>query len=181
MKKLILFFAVLFAAVSVHAQTITGVVMDEVEPIIGANIMVKGTTNGTITDIDGNFELQTKVGDVLVVSYMGYKTQEVKATAAPMRITLVPDNVMLEEVVAIGYGTMKKSDLTGAVASVKAEDLQKTPLATVDQALQGRAAGVTVNANSGQPGAAAEVRIRGIGSVKSDSKPIYVVDGVVLK
>ena len=95
MKKLILFFAVLFAAVSVHAQTITGVVMDEVEPIIGANIMVKGTTNGTITDIDGNFELQTKVGDVLVVSYMGYKTQEVKATAAPMRITLVPDNVML--------------------------------------------------------------------------------------
>ncbi len=183
MKKLLLFCAMVFAAVTVSADVITGVVMAEGEPdpVIGANIMVKGTTNGTITDFDGNFELQAKAGDVLVVSYMGYKSQEVKATASPMRITLVPDNVMLEEVVAIGYGTMKKSDLTGAVASVKAEELQKTPLATVDQALQGKAAGVTVNANSGQPGAAAEVRIRGIGSVKSESTPIYVVDGVVLK
>ena len=176
----------LFASLTVWAQslTVTGVVMaqDEPDPVIGANVMVKGTTNGTITDFDGNFSLQAKVGDVLQMSFMGYKAQDVKVSStAPIRVTLEPDNVQLQEVVAIGYGTMKKSDLTGAVSSVRAEDLQKTPMATVDQALQGKAAGVTVNANSGQPGAAAEIRIRGIGSVKSESTPIYVVDGVVLK
>lgn len=173
-----------FVGLQAQALTVTGVVMaqDEPDPVIGANVMVKGTSTGTITDFDGNFTLQAKMGDVLQVSFMGYKSQEVTVkSTSPIRVTLVPDNVQLQEVVAIGYGTMKKSDLTGSVSSVKAEDLQKTPLATVDQALQGKAAGVTVNANSGQPGAAAEVRIRGIGSVQSDSKPIYVVDGVVLK
>ena len=181
MKKLLLFCAMVFAAVTVSADVITGVVMAEGEPdpVIGANIMVKGTTNGTITDFDGNFELQAKAGDVLVVSYMGYKSQEVKATAAPMRITLQPDNVMLEEVVAIGYGTMKKSDLTGAITSVKAEQLTKTPAAGIDQALQGRAAGVTVTTGSGQPGEGATIRIRGIGSAMGGNEPLYVVDGVI--
>jgi len=181
MKKLLLFCAVVFAAVAVHADVITGVVMAEGEPdpVIGANIMVKGTTNGTITDFDGNFELQAGAGDILVVSYMGYKSQEVKALASPMRITLIPDNVMLEEVVAIGYGTMKKSDLTGAVTSVKAEDLLKSPAPSIDQALQGKAAGVTVTTGSGQPGEAASIRIRGIGSAMGGNDPLYVVDGVI--
>lgn len=183
MKRLNLFLLLLLMPMFLLAQTtISGVVMAEGEPdpVIGANVMVKGTTTGTITDFDGNFLLDAKVGDVLLISYMGYKPLEVKATAAFMTVTLQPDNVMLDEVVAIGYGTMKKSDLTGSVASVKAEDLQKTPMATVDQALQGKAAGVTVNANSGQPGAGAEIRIRGIGTIKSVANPIYVVDGVVL-
>ena len=181
MKKLILFCAVVFAAVAVSAQTITGVVMAEGEPdpVIGANIMVKGTTVGTITDFDGNFELQANAGDVLVVSYMGYKPQEVTATTAPMRITLQPDNVMLDEVVAVGYGTMKKSDLTGAISSVKAEDLLKSPAASIDQALQGKAAGVTVTTGSGQPGEGATIRIRGIGSAMGGNDPLYVVDGVI--
>lgn len=181
MKKLLLFCAMVFAAVTVSADVITGVVMAEGEPdpVIGANIMVKGTTNGTITDFDGNFELQAKAGDVLVVSYMGYKSQEVKATAAPMRITLQPDNVMLDEVVAIGYGTMKKSDLTGSVASVKADELLKAPVSGLDQALQGRAAGVTVTSGSGQPGEGATIRIRGIGSAMGGNDPLYVVDGVI--
>jgi len=171
----------LFATVLVHGQMITGVVWAEGEPdpVIGANIMVKGTTNGTITDFDGNFEIQANVGDILQVSYMGYKPQEVAATAAPMKITLEPDNVMLEEVVAIGYGTMKKSDLTGAITSVKAEELLKTPAAGIDQALQGRAAGVTVTTGSGQPGEAATIRIRGIGSAMGGNDPLYVVDGVI--
>ena len=186
MKRILTITSMVMLALSIWAQgvTVTGVVMaqDEPDPVIGANVMVKGSTNGTITDFDGNFSISAKAGDVLQVSFMGYKSQEIKVTnAGPLRITLVPDNVQLQEVVAIGYGVMKKSDITGAVSSVKAEDLQKTPLATVDQALQGKAAGVTVNANSGQPGAAAEIRIRGIGSVKSESTPIYVVDGVVLK
>lgn len=184
MKRLNLFLLLLLMPLFVLAQTtITGIVMAEGEPdpVIGANVMVKGTTNGTITDFEGNFLLEANVGDILVFSYMGYQSQEVKASSSFMRITLKVDNVMLDEVVAIGYGTMRKSDLTGAVTSVSAEELTKAPVATVDQALQGKAAGVTVNANSGQPGAAAEVRIRGIGSVKSESTPIYVVDGVVLK
>lgn len=175
-------FAIFFPC-SLWAQslTVTGVVMAEgdPDPVIGANIMVKGTTNGTITDFDGNFSLQAKSGDVLLISYMGYKSQEVKATASPMRITLKPDNVMLEEVVAIGYGTMKKSDLTGAVTSVKADELMKAPVSGLDQALQGRAAGVTVTTNSGQPGEAATIRIRGIGSAIGGNDPLYVVDGVI--
>ena len=165
-----------------QAITVTGVVMaqDEPDPVIGANVMVKGSTNGTITDFDGNFSLTANVGDVLQVSFMGYKTQDVKVTGAgPLRITLESDNVQLQEVVAIGYGTMKKSDLTGAVTSVSADQLLKAPVAGIDQALQGRAAGVTVTSNSGQPGEAATIRIRGIGSALGGNDPLYVVDGVI--
>ena len=171
-------------ALSIWAQsmTVTGVVMaqDEPDPVIGANVMVKGSTNGTITDLDGNFSISAKAGDVLHVSFMGYKSQEIKVTnAGPLRITLVPDNVQLQEVVAIGYGTMKKSDLTGAVTSVSAEQLLKAPVSGLDQALQGRAAGVTVTNGSGQPGEGATIRIRGIGSAMGGNEPLYVVDGVI--
>ena len=111
---------------------------------------------------------------------MGYKTQEVKVSnAGPLRVTLVPDNVQLQEVVAIGYGTMKKSDLTGSVASVSADQLLKAPVSGLDQALQGRAAGVTVTSSSGQPGEGATIRIRGIGSALGGNDPLYVVDGVI--
>ena len=182
MKQIYLFWLLLLLPFTLTAQTvISGVVMAEGEPdpVIGANVMVKGTTNGTITDFDGNFILNANVGDVLLVSYMGYKSQEVKATATLMQITLKPDNVMLDEVVAVGYGTMKRSDLTGAITSVSAEDLNKAPVAGLDQALQGRAAGVTVITNSGQPGEGATIRIRGIGSAKGGNDPLYVVDGVI--
>ncbi|MBR5678057.1 MAG: TonB-dependent receptor [Paludibacteraceae bacterium] len=183
-NRLILLSVMAMMALGVWAQsvTVTGIVMaaDEPDPVIGANVMVKGSTNGTITDFDGNFELQAKVGDVLQVSYMGYQTQEVKvANAGPIRVTLQPDNVQLQEVVAIGYGTMKKSDLTGAVTSVSADQLLKAPVAGLDQALQGRAAGVTVTSNSGQPGEGATIRIRGIGSATGQNDPLYVVDGVI--
>ncbi len=182
MKRILPILCMCMCALTAFAQQrITGVVMasDEPDPVIGASVQVKGTTIGTITDFDGNFELQAKPGDVLVFSYMGYKSQEVPASAAPMRITLEPDNVQLQEVVAIGYGTMKKSDVTGAVTSVKAEQLTKTPAAGLDQALQGRAAGVTVNSASGTPGGAATIRIRGIGSALGGNDPLYVVDGVI--
>ena len=165
-----------------QSMTVTGVVMaqDEPDPVIGANVMIKGTTNGTITDFDGKFSIQAKAGDVLQVSFMGYKTQDVKVSnAGPINITLVSDNVQLQEVVAVGYGTMKKSDLTGAVTSVSADQLLKAPVAGIDQALQGRAAGVTVTTGSGQPGEAATIRIRGIGSAIGGNDPLYVVDGVI--
>lgn len=182
MKRLNFTCLLLLLPIFLLAQTtISGVVMAEGEPdpIIGANVMVKGTSNGTITDFDGNFLLDANVGDVLVISYMGYITQEVKATAAPMNITLKSDNVMLDEVVAVGYGTMKRSDLTGAITSVSAEDLNKAPVAGLDQALQGRAAGVTVTTNSGQPGEWATIRFRGIGSAIGGNDPLFVVDGVI--
>ena len=185
MKKRIYLIAVMaMMTLSVMAQslTVTGVVMaqDEPDPVIGANVMVKGTTLGTITDFDGNFSIQANAGDVLQVSFMGYKPFEVKVSnAGPIRVTLVPDNVQLQEVVAIGYGTMKKSDLTGAVTSVSADQLLKAPVAGIDQALQGRAAGVTVTTGSGQPGEAATIRIRGIGSAIGGNDPLYVVDGVI--
>jgi len=184
MKRICLLSVMAMLALGMWAQsiTVTGVVMaqDEPDPVIGANVMIKGTTVGTITDFDGNFELQANVGDVLQVSFMGYKPFEVKiANAGPLNVTLVPDNVQLQEVVAIGYGVMKKSDLTGAVTSVKADQLTKTPAAGLDQALQGRAAGVTVNSDNGTPGAAAKIRIRGIGSALGGNDPLYVVDGVI--
>ena len=174
--------AVMALGVWAQSLTVTGVVMaaDEPDPVIGANVMIKGSTVGTITDFDGNFELQAKVGDVLQVSYMGYKNSEITIqNSSPLRITLQPDNVQLQEVVAIGYGTMKKSDLTGAVTSVSADQLLKAPVSGLDQALQGRAAGVTVTSNSGQPGEGATIRIRGIGSALGGNDPLYVVDGVI--
>ncbi|MBR1878260.1 MAG: TonB-dependent receptor [Paludibacteraceae bacterium] len=185
MKQRIITIAMLaWMALGAMAQTltVTGVVMaqDEPDPVIGANVMVKGSTVGTITDFDGNFSIQAKAGDVLQVSFMGYKPQDVKVTnAGPIRVTLEPDNVQLQEVVAIGYGTMKKSDLTGSVASVSADELIKAPVSGLDQALQGRAAGVTVTSGSGQPGEAATIRIRGIGSATGQNDPLYVVDGVI--
>lgn len=175
--------AMLIFPQSLWAQnlTITGVVYDDTDlSVPGANITVKGTSHGTITDFDGNFSIEANKGDVLVISFIGYATQEITVKSdAPLKVVLKSDTQMLDEVVAIGYGTMKKSDLTGAVTSVKADQLQKTPAAGLDQALQGRAAGVTVNSNTGQPGAAAEVRIRGIGTV-NNSAPLYVVDGVMV-
>ncbi len=184
MKRILTITSMVMLALSIWAQsmTVTGVVMaqDEPDPVIGANVMVKGSTNGTITDFDGNFSISAKAGDVLHVSFMGYKSQEIKVTnAGPIRVTLVPDNVQLQEVVAIGYGTMKKSDLTGAVTSVSAEQLLKAPVSGLDQALQGRAAGVTVTNGSGQPGEGATIRIRGIGSAMGGNEPLYVVDGVI--
>ncbi|MFI3239577.1 MAG: TonB-dependent receptor [Bacteroidales bacterium] len=170
---------------SAYAQsiTVTGNVIsaEDYYPLIGVNVVVKnGDGVGTITDFDGNFTINVEKGSTLAFSYIGYTPIERKITSeTPLEITLESNAIVLNEVVAVGYGTMKKSDLTGAVTSVKASDLQKTPAAGLDQALQGRAAGVTVNANSGQPGAAAEVRIRGIGTV-NDSSPIYVVDGVIV-
>lgn len=185
MKRVILIFcSVLLGQISfAQALRVTGQVTSAEDgfSLPGVTVSVKGTTNeGTITDMDGNYSINVAKGKTLVFTYVGCKKHEVTVQkGGAMNIVLQPDAQMLDEVVAIGYGTMKKSDLTGSVASVKADQLQKTPAAGLDQALQGRAAGVTVNANSGQPGAAAEVRIRGIGTV-NNSAPIYVVDGVIV-
>lgn len=182
MRKVLIFFGLMMLySFSLQAQTVTGSIIDEAtkESLPGTSIVEKGTSNGTITDMDGNFSLTVSSPDaILVVSFVGYITQEVSVSGkTEININLAPDLQSLDEVVVIGYGTVKKSDLTGAVASVSAEDLQQSAVAGVDQALQGRTAGVNVTANSGTPGAAPTVRIRGVGTV-TNSDPFFVVDGM---
>ena len=157
----------------------TVVASSDGEPLPGVTVSIDGTNIATVTDLDGHYTIDAKAKGKLKFTYIGFKTTLKAFTSSTnMDIKLDDDANMLDEVVAIGYGSLKKSDLTGAVSVISADNLKKTPAASVDQALQGRAAGVTVNANSGQPGAGATVRIRGIGTV-NDSNPIYVVDGVI--
>ena len=159
-------------------KNITGTVTDEEgEFIIGANIIEKGTTNGTVTDMDGKFSLQVEDNAVLHVSYLGYLTQEIRITnQTSLNVLLEEDAQTLDELVVIGYGVVRKSDLTGSVASVKSDDLTKMATFSPISALQGRAAGVYVIQASGSPDAAASIQIRGI-NTPNDSSPLYVVDG----
>jgi TonB-linked SusC/RagA family outer membrane protein len=166
------------------AETVvTGTVKDETGTALpGVNILVKGTTLGTTTDADGNFSITVPDNNaILVFSFIGFATQEVAVgTQTSLNVTLPSDTKSLDEVVVIGYGTQKKSDLTGAVGSIKSEEIQERQLPSVNQALAGRIAGVAVNTNSGRPGGQTSVRIRGSSSINSSNNPLYVVDGVVL-
>ncbi len=149
------------------------------QPMIGVTVRIAGTNILTVTDADGHYIISAKKPGALEYSFIGCKNETRPfSSTTTLNVEMSDDVNQLDEVVVIGYGSMKKSDLTGSVATISAKDLKKTPAASVDQALQGRAAGVTVNASSGQPGQAAEVRIRGIGTV-NNSAPIYVVDGVI--
>ncbi len=182
-KRLILsaFFAFVLAVAPVFAQVAaTGVIVDEKtgEPVIGASVLEEGTTNGTITDFDGNFQLNVASGAKLVISYVGYKTQNV-AAAANLRIKLAEDSEVLEEVVVTGYTTQRKADLTGAVSAVSAKDLEKQQENNPMKALQGKIPGMNISAD-GNPSGAATVRIRGIGTL-NDNDPLYIIDGVPTK
>ena len=170
--------ALLFMGGSAFAQSaIKGKVLDSNgEAIVGASVVVPGTTNGVITDLDGNFELRVAPRTILEVSCIGYVTQKVEA-ASNMAVTLQEDRLMLEEAVAVGYGTMRKSDVTGAMVSVKADELLQNPALNAVEALQGKAAGVVVS-NNGRPGSAGSIQVRGQNSMASGS-PLIVIDGVV--
>lgn len=161
-------------------KKITGTVVDtNGEPVIGANVVVKGTTNGIITDMDGKFALTVPNGTVLQVSYIGYASQEIKVTGSTVyTIQLAEDSETLDEVVVVGYGTMKKKDLTGAVASVKMDDAPVGTVSTISHALAGKAAGLQVNTTSAQPGGQSTFRIRGAASSdKAGNDPLIIVDG----
>ena len=166
-------------AITQQGQTLKGTVTDKTgEPIIGANILVKGTTNGVITDIDGNYSLNAPAGSILVVSYIGYQTIEVKATPGNQKIQLSEDMQALEEVVVVGYGTQKKASVTGAVTSVKGDELKMSGAPNLTNAFAGRMPGVIANSRSGEPGADfANILIRGKGSL-NDNSPLIVIDGV---
>ena len=161
-------------------MTATGTVVDETgETMIGCTVQMKGSQVGTVTDLDGRFKVQVPKSAVLTFSFIGYKTQEVKA-AANMKVVMKNDSQVLNEVVAVGYGTMKRSDITGSVVSVKAEDMQQTSASTMDQMLQGRAAGMQLTSNSGAAGGSSSIQIRGINSLNSSNEPVYVIDGAII-
>lgn len=158
---------------------VKGVVKDNLGPVIGASIIEKGTTNGMITDMNGNFSLSVKKGSTLVISYIGYITQEIAAQEnTTLNITLKEDSKTLEEVVVIGYGTARKSDVTGSIASVKGAELRSVQTGNISSALQGRVAGVEMSQTSSQPGASMQIRIRGTRSLNADNDPLIVLDGI---
>ena len=171
----------LFLSVGAFAQQIAvkGIVKDTTgEPVIGANVLVKGTTNGTITDFDGNFQLMANQGDIIVISFIGYSAQELPATAELMNVVLKDDSEMLREVVVIGYGSVKKSDLTGSVTAIKAEELNRGVVTSPDQMLKGKVPGLLVTPASGDPTGSATIRIRGAASLYANNDPLIVIDGV---
>lgn len=159
---------------------ITGVVIneDDGEPVIGASIVVKGTTNGTITDMDGKFSLEVSKDSRLIISYVGMRTQETTAQHE-MRIVLASDSQAIDEVVVVAYGTAKKSSFTGSASTVGAAMMDKRPLSNALSALEGNTSGVQTTSSIGQPGEAAKITIRGFGSVNANSAPLYVVDGAI--
>ena len=159
---------------------ISGRITDDLgEPMIGVSVLEKGTSNGVITNMEGNYSLKVKQGAVIVYSYIGYVTQELKAVSERMNITMKEDTRTLDEVVVVGYGVQKKSDLTGAISSVKAEDIQNRSITRVEEALQGKTAGVQLISTTSQPGASPTIRVRGFSS-NGTSDPLYVVDGLIV-
>lgn len=158
--------------------SVSGAVQDSAgEPIIGANVLVKGTTNGTITDLNGNFQLTVDADALLVISFIGYQTQEVSAQPV-MNITLLDDTELLDEVVVIGYGSVKKDDLSGSVVALKAEELNKGAVTSPQELIQGKVPGLYVSAGDGQPGAGSSIRIRGGASLNASNDPLIVIDGI---
>lgn len=181
-RFLLLWIVGMLLSVQVFAQglTVKGVVKDNTGMgVIGANILVKGTTNGTITDFDGNFILEAKKGDVIVISFIGYKTQELPA-AATMNVTLQDDTEVLEDVVVIGYGSVKKDDATGSVTAIKPDKISKGITTSPQDMITGKIAGVNVVSTGGTPGAGATIRIRGGSSLNASNDPLIVIDGLAM-
>lgn len=178
-KKILFLFFVVFAATAYSQDvTIMGTVTDaNSEPLVGVNVLVKGTTTGAITDIDGNFSVSGKKGSTLVFSYIGMLTQEVVYKGTALRVVMKDDSKALEEVVVIGYQTVKKSDLTGAVAVVDTKEMKKSAAGTLVSQMQGLATGINVR-SSGRAGEDASIEIRGVGSLSNNS-PLWVIDGMI--
>jgi len=164
-----------------ESYTLSGKVVSatEGEALPGVNVVVKNSQMGTVTDIDGNFSLKVSSNDVLLISFIGYLTEEIAVNGqSNVEVALMEDIAQLDEIVVVGYGEMKRADMSSAQTSIGAEDIQKTVNTTIEQAIQGRAAGVYVTQNTGQPGGGISVNIRGINSINGSNEPLYVIDGV---
>jgi TonB-linked SusC/RagA family outer membrane protein len=184
MKKTGFLISFLFWIAALSAQQtipVKGIVTDgeNGEELIGVSIVEKGTPNGTITGLSGDFSLEVHPDALLIFSYIGYKNQEIKASGpAPMQVRLLPDNQLLDELVVVGYTVQKRRDILGAVGKIDHKELNATPTASAQMALQGRIAGVQVSTQTGAPGSAISVRVRGVGSISSNNEPLYIVDGI---
>ncbi len=180
----VLLMALLSIGMTAMAQkAVTGTVLDAAsgEPVIGASVLEKGTTNGTITDFDGNFSLRVAQNATLSISYMGYKTQEIAvANQTVIKVRLGEDNELLDEVVVVGYGVVKKNDATGSVTAIKPDDMNKGLTTTATDMLSGKIAGVNVTSSGGEPGAGATIRIRGGSSLSASNDPLIVIDGLAM-
>ena len=183
-SKLFTCLAMLFLSLSLVAQPkkVSGTVVDKIGPVVGASVVEKGTQNGVITDLDGNYSISAPAGSVLIFSSIGYKDVEVTVgTSDVYNVTLEEDRLLLDEVVVVGYGTMKKSDLSGASVSMKESDLKGSVISSLDQTLQGRAAGVQAVTTSGAPGSSSSIRVRGQATINANAEPLYVIDGVIVQ
>ena len=169
------------AVAQTQTFTIQGTVSDKNEPLVGVTIFQVGTSSGTTSDAEGKFKIQVSAGATLKFSYIGYVTQDIViSSGSELSIVMVMDENALDELVVIGYGSVKRSDLTGSVSSIKSQDFINTAVSSIDQGLQGKAAGVVVSMSSGQPGAPSSIRIRGINSINCTNEPLYVIDGVFM-
>ena len=182
-QKFVTFMLAILATTALFAQNkVTGTVSDNIGPAIGVSVMEKGTNNGVITDLDGNYEITVKPGATLVFSSIGYATQEIAVGSQKViDVLLKEDAEFLDEVVVVGYGTMKRSDLSGSSVSMKEEDLKGSIITNLDQSLQGRAAGVSAVQTSGAPGSSSSIRVRGQATVNANAEPLYVIDGVIVQ
>ncbi len=181
LTKLLVFCFSLFSLIGYSQEiTVSGKVNDEAGmPIPGASVIIKGTTNGTTTDLDGNYQIKANTGTTLVFSFIGYGSVEEIVRTSSITVKMLPETQSLNEVVVVGYGTQKKSVVTGAISGLKAKDIENQPVVRVEQSLQGRVSGVTVVSSSGQPGSGASVRVRGITSINNND-PLWVVDGQIV-
>lgn len=177
--SLFIFFVAALQASADGDIRVSGVVMSEGEPLPGASVLVKGTHNGTVTDVDGKYTLTVPADGTLVFSFIGLKTTEQKVNGRTVvNAELLPDSEQLDEVMVVAYATAKKYSFTGAASTVKGSEIAKMQVSNVSRALEGTVSGLQASAPSGQPGTDAEIRIRGIGSINASSAPLYVVDGV---
>ncbi|HPM31590.1 MAG TPA: carboxypeptidase-like regulatory domain-containing protein, partial [Chryseolinea sp.] len=178
-------FLLLFMTFAAFAQkkVVEGTIADAGgSPIPGVNVIIKGTTTGVASDANGKFSIEADAEDVLVISFIGYTPQEIKVgNQTKMNVSLVEDVSTLEEVVVVGYGEMRKNDITAAQTSISGKDMERTVNTTIEQAMQGRSAGVLVTQNTGAPGGGISVSVRGINSINGSNEPLYVVDGVQIQ
>ena len=181
LTSIALLFLILWGTLFAQDRLLSGTVYDNStgEPLPGATVVLKGTSTGSTTDLDGKFSIQVASGETIVVSFVGYLNEELAVTdQTDIRVSLVPDLTELSEVVVVGYGTQKKIELTGAVSSVKSDEMVQVVASDFTKSLQGQVAGVSVTESSGRPGDEANVQIRGLGSISTSSSPLYVVDGI---
>ncbi len=182
LKKLIFLLVFLSGSMMFSQITVSGVISDAGGPIPGVNVLIRGTANGAVSDFDGNYTIDNVAEDaILVFSYVGFKSQEIPVGGQTIiNVTMQEDAAELEQVVVVGYGTVRKKDLTGSVATVKPEDFNQGVQTSPDQLIQGRVAGVNITQSSGEPGAGSSIRIRGASSIRAGNSPLVVVDGVPL-